>query len=519
METVTSYSQKKNAHEFLPMNFPKDLPMGLIIYDKDLKVLEWNKQAEKIFGYSRAEITGNSILDSIVPKNQSASVDSWRSKIAYSKFNITTFYPNINKQQEYISCNWHTTPIVDASNQISAYISLVEKAIPDHSNLISFDNTDILKSFVENPSFNIILNYETQEIEYVNPTVLYSFSMLNNFSMDKGYELLRFIPQHERFRIIRHFKSRAEDRANLNISFHLQIGYSLLQLIHLTGQIINIDGKRLYVLTVRLSKKESLFRKPATNAKSHSRHLFSTDIENLQQKNNLELLGDLTAGVVHELNQPLGVLRIILDSFKQKLDSGSLTREYLAERCEMAQANITRINELIDEIRIFRREVRCSDIKKVNLIKPLCRVLDLLKMAFASSKIKIVTDFKSDLPVIVANEKWLTTIITNLLANAKYSLIQKAAMQKDNAFNKEIKITSWYDEERVNLQISDNGIGIKSKHLDSLFDPFFTTKGKQGSGLGLAIVKNYINELNGSIEVDSQEDLYATFTISFPRID
>ncbi|MBE0663140.1 MAG: PAS domain S-box protein [Bacteroidales bacterium] len=519
METIISYSQKEDLHEFLPMNIPKNLPMGLIIYDKDLNIAKLNQQAENLFGYTESEILGKSLLGSIVPKDQSTSVDLWRRKIAFSTFNITTFYRNINKQKEFIACNWHTTPIIDDSKQISGYISLVEKAIPDHLNLNSFDHTDILKSFIENTSFNVIVNFETQEIEYVNPAVLYSYSLLNNFHMEKGFEILRFIPQNERFRIIRHFKSRAADRKNVNISFHLQVGYSVLLPIHLTGHYLNINSKTVYVLTVTLPKNDNLLRKSATNAKSYSRQLFSNDIENLQKRNNLELLGDLTAGVVHEINQPLGVLKIILDSFKQKLEAGSMSREFLAERCEMAQANITRINELIDEIRIFRKEVRCNDIKKVNLIKPLCRVLDLLKMAFASNKIKIVTDIQADLPVIVANEKWLTTIFTNLLANAKYSLIQKGAMQNDLSFNREIKITTWYDEERVNLQVSDNGMGIKSKHFDSLFDPFFTTKGKQGSGLGLAIVKNYIKELNGSIEVDSQEGLYATFTISFPRID
>jgi PAS domain S-box-containing protein len=518
METIIRHSQKENLHELMPMSIPENLPMGLIMYDQDLNVLDWNQQAEVIFGFNAAEIVGKNILDFIVPRDQSTSVEYWRRKIAFSNFNITTFYRNINKQNEFVSCNWHTTPITDDTKQITGFISLVEKTFADQSNLFSFDNTDILKSFAENSGFNIILNYETQEIEYINPSVLYSFSILNNFSMERGHELLRFIPQHERFRIIRHFKNCASSRSNVNISFHLQVGYGTMLPIQMTGYYLNINGRPLYVLTVRLPKNENFLRTSGVNGKKYTSQLLSNDIVDVQKKNNLELLGDLTAGVVHEINQPLGVLRIILDSFKEKLEANTLTREFLVERCEMAQANVTRINELMDEIRIFRREVRCNDIRKVNLLTPLHKVLDLLKMSFASNRINIITDFQDDIPLIVANEKWLTTIFSNLLANATHSLSQKGAMQQDSNLIGEIKISVWNDEERVNLQISDNGVGIKSKHFDKLFDPFFTTKGKQGSGLGLAIVKNYIKELNGSIEVDSLEGLYATFTITFPRI-
>jgi PAS domain S-box-containing protein len=519
METIAKRSEERLLHDILPPGLLCALSMGFIIYDKNLKILEWNKQAENIFGFSRNEIVGKNILDSIVPSGQSETVDTWQKKISRSKYSISAFYRNVNKNLEVVYCSWYTMPVMKDANEIAGYISLVEKASPNNINEISYDSSNVLKAFSKDATFNLILNFDTQEIEYVNPNVYYAFALINTDSLEKSNEILKFVPQGEHFRIIRHFKNRAIDKKNVNLSVNLSFNPSLTHSFHITGHFLNIQNKRLFVLNVRILKNDRTRWKTGKSETDFDRRLFHSDIDNLQNKNRLELLGDLTAGIVHEINQPLGILKIILDSIRQKSASGNITLEYLDEKCDMAQTSVNRMCELIDEIRIFRKEVRGSDIKKVNLIKPLHKVLDLLKMTFASNKIKVTTRIQNELPVIIANEKWLTTIISNLLTNSKYSVVKKSNQTKDQSYVKEIRISTWYDNERIYLQITDNGLGIKKKHLDDLFDPFFTTKGSEGSGLGLAIVNNYMKELNGSIEVDTQENLFATFTLAFPRVD
>jgi PAS domain-containing protein len=71
METIAKRSEERLLHDILPPGLPCALSMGFIIYDKNLKILEWNKQAENIFGFTRNEIVGKNILDSIVPSGQS----------------------------------------------------------------------------------------------------------------------------------------------------------------------------------------------------------------------------------------------------------------------------------------------------------------------------------------------------------------------------------------------------------------------------------------------------------------
>jgi PAS domain S-box-containing protein len=519
METVAKRTGKRLIHDNAPPGVPPSITMGVITFDLRLKVTGWNKQAEKIFGYTSNEAIGNDIHELVISNEKAIAIDAWKKKVLKSKYSISAFSGNSNKKGEAICCNWFTTPYTNEKNEVKGFVSLIEKIYSDRDNEDRSDLKEVSKAFNENNSFNLILNYETQEFEYINRIIFNAFSLVTNNSFEKSTDILKFIPYSEHFRLIRHFRTRLVDKKNVNIFFHLSLSNSMLISLQATGNLLDLNNKRLFVLNIRVLKNDKPHRKQSKSDCDYERRLFHSDLDNLQNKNRLELLGDLTAGVVHELNQPLGVMKIILESIRQKSESGNLTQEYLEERCEMAQGSVERISELIDEIRIFRKEVRGSDIKKVNLAKPLHKVLDLINLTLASNKIKLTTTIQNDLPVIVANEKWLTIIISNLLTNAKYSLVKKSEQLKDPSYVKEIKIKAWYDDERVFLQVTDNGLGIKKKHLSNLFDPYFTTKGNEGSGLGLAIVKNYMKELNGSIKVDTQENLFATFILAFPRID
>jgi hypothetical protein len=80
-------------------------------------------------------------------------------------------------------------PVMKDANEIAGYISFVEKASPNNINEISYDSSNVLKAFSKDATFNLILNFDTQEIEYVNPNVYYAFALINTNSLEKSNDI------------------------------------------------------------------------------------------------------------------------------------------------------------------------------------------------------------------------------------------------------------------------------------------------------------------------------------------
>lgn len=504
------------AHN-LPVDIPQGLPVGMIIYDADMIILDWNSRATEIFGFEKDEALGRNIVELLVPGDLTEQIGLWRQKAGESNYSLALYYRVKTKDQGQISSHWHTTTIIE-KDRTSCFISFVEKAGINLENLLSHDSSSALQDALSESEFNLVFNTQTLTFEYVNPKLFYALSLIGRFPTLTSDHVLKLIPKPERFRIIRHFNRCLENRTNVNTWFHLQVGHNIVHRLMVNGRYLEIGSQKLFVLLVRILNSNKGDINSDIFDQDLSRPGIFPDSDLHRNRNKLEILGDLTAGVVHEINQPLGVIKIILDSFRHKLSSGTLTKEYLEDKTQLALTSVNRISELIDEIRMFRQDAR-GNTGRLNINKMVHRVIDLLKMSFAKDRIKIIESLDRNLPLIVANEKLLITIISNLLANSRYSVVKKASHYSNTDYVKEIRIASWYDDECVYLQVADNGLGIRKKHMANLFDPFFSTKGADGSGLGLAIVKNYVHELNGKIEVDSKESMYASFTISFQRID
>jgi len=496
------------------------LPMACIVYTPDLVVLDWNSTAKEIFGYTKTEAIGSNILDLIIPDDLFSAVELWKATMENHTVNTAYSFRNITKRNQTIFCNWHTQKFTDENEKSYRFISFAEPII-NNENRFSFGGKNSLNDHTDSDQqFNAVFNLQTRQFDYMNPEFLRTLSLVDDENDRSAESILKFIPVNERFRLIRHFLFRSQKNKAINIIFNLSFSQFITRCFHLTGGCYNVAGKGYLVLNARILNDDSLEQLRLGEKVSFPNGSDHLNLKLLQHRNNLEILGDLTSGIVHEINQPLGVVKIVLDNIRLKIESGSLTKDHLEKKCGLIDDNLKRIGELIEEIRIFRKDIRQKNVTFVNLSKSVYRTLELFKMNLANNDIRLKREIDKEIPHIIANEKWLMIIITNLLINAKHSLIQKS-LRKDNpaGFRKEIKISVWYDDEKVYLEVWDNGNGIKEKYLTRIFSPFFSTKGDSGSGIGLAIVKNYVTEMNGAIEVDSREHAYASFKVSFPRVD
>jgi CheY-like chemotaxis protein len=222
-------------------------------------------------------------------------------------------------------------------------------------------------------------------------------------------------------------------------------------------------------------------------------------------------LGQLAAGVAHELNSPLAYVTANIDFALGELAEREGVRDGAAETASaLAQARegAARLRQITRDLRVFSHN-------QVDHREPVDvhRVLDsALMMAGAEirHRARLVKDLGA-LPTIDANEGRLGEVFLNLLVNAAQSLPDGAAEMN------EIRVRTRVAGANVKVEISDTGAGIAPEHLPHLFEPFFTTKpAGVGTGLGLSICQGIVTKMGGAIEVSSQVGLGSSFLVTLP---
>lgn len=238
----------------------------------------------------------------------------------------------------------------------------------------------------------------------------------------------------------------------------------------------------------------------------------------LAQKSKLESLGTLAAGIAHEVNQPLGGISMGLDNILFKLSEDNLTDEYLKEKVGVMFENVERIKRIIDHTRTFSRSHKPASFERIDVNEVVKSSLSMVESQFAGHNIKLDVSLSPQLVKVIADRFKLEQVILNLLSNAKYAVDEKYKNDNYDAYEKQIHIATWQDEDTVNITVTDNGIGINKSDLEKIFDPFYTTKKvDKGTGLGLSISYGFIKDLLGDIVVDSEEGVYTKFDVKIPK--
>jgi C4-dicarboxylate-specific signal transduction histidine kinase len=237
----------------------------------------------------------------------------------------------------------------------------------------------------------------------------------------------------------------------------------------------------------------------------------------LFQASKMTTLGEMSAGIAHELNQPLNTIKIGSDFLKTMVQKGqSIPPEKMLQVVTVVNNQIERASDIINRLREFGRK---SDFKKelVCLNTTIREVMAIVHQQLILQNIQVKCNLDETAPMILANKNRLEQIIFNLVTNAR-DAIQHCSLGEENGKKCMIKITSRAAGSAVIFSITDTGIGIPEDTKEKIFEPFFTTKdvGK-GMGLGLAITYGIVRDFGGNIEVESHPGKGTCFTIQFPR--
>ena len=223
----------------------------------------------------------------------------------------------------------------------------------------------------------------------------------------------------------------------------------------------------------------------------------------------LASIGELAAGIAHEINQPLNSISFSLENIYKKYLNGSIEMDYFKKKIKDISGDISRTRRIIDHVRLFAGESSGEYNMLFSIDQCIHNAMSMVNVQMATHGIDVDLQLDEDLPTIYGNPFRYEQVVLNLISNARDALEERR--KKDTNLNNTdtspllISISTRVENGSILLEVTDNGSGIDAKILNRVFDPFFTTKpfGK-GTGLGLSITYGIIQEFDGTIEIIPQ---------------
>lgn len=221
-------------------------------------------------------------------------------------------------------------------------------------------------------------------------------------------------------------------------------------------------------------------------------------------------LGEMASGIAHEINQPLNTISLVMDNILyEAVKDENIPKEYLKKKLDRIFENIARIRNIIDHVRAFSRSQDSDILTGFDINSSIKNAVAMVQEQFKHLAISMNLNLEEDLPFIKGNTFKFEQVVLNLLSNAKDALVEKKSKQSES-FDMFVGIRSFQENQRVIIEIIDNGSGISDEDIEHIMLPFYTTKDSgKGTGLGLSISYQIIREMNGTIEITSNI-LYGT---------
>lgn len=218
------------------------------------------------------------------------------------------------------------------------------------------------------------------------------------------------------------------------------------------------------------------------------------------QSSKMAAIGQLAAGIAHEIRTPLGIIRNYTYILKRIKDESERL-----ESIEIVEESVDRANKIIDNLLNFSR-LSDNETHNINLYRFILNLYELNNKTLQENKIDFIISIEKDIEVELYSES-LKHILLNLFSNSN------DAMKGGGT----LLVKGYYEDEKVIIEVSDTGCGMDENTLKQLFNPFYTTKEVgSGTGLGLYIVYNEVQKMNATIKVESSLRSGTVFTIVLP---
>jgi len=228
--------------------------------------------------------------------------------------------------------------------------------------------------------------------------------------------------------------------------------------------------------------------------------------EQIAQTDKLASIGQLSAGIAHEINNPLGIIL----GFTQLLIRHEDPQSEKYQDLKTIEKHVRNCKTIVEDLLNFARTSSPDE----NLIRIDTALEDVLKFIHQHGdhdRIEVVKNYDPEVPQMFLDEKKIKQVFMNLLLNARHAMGNEGRLSLSTEYHPESR--------QVVIKIADTGYGIEKRNLSRIFDPFFTTKPTgEGTGLGLSVSYGIIKNHGGDITVDSKVGRGANFSIRLPVV-
>ncbi|MBN2165802.1 MAG: tetratricopeptide repeat protein [Marinilabiliaceae bacterium] len=230
----------------------------------------------------------------------------------------------------------------------------------------------------------------------------------------------------------------------------------------------------------------------------------------------LTSLGEMAAGIAHEVNQPMQNISLSAEGVRLELNEDNPDKEYLKQSIDEIFEDIERVREIVDHIRIFSSGQKDMVVEEFDVSECVRAAVSMIGKQYSNHHIDLQLELSDHLPSVLGNPHKLEQVIFNLLSNARDAV--EEMKQRTPIIKKKIDVVTFSQGRKVVLEVIDNGVGIPLEKQTDIFLPFVTSKqlGK-GTGLGLSISHRLVKEMGGRIEVESKENEGTLMRIILPN--
>ncbi len=222
-------------------------------------------------------------------------------------------------------------------------------------------------------------------------------------------------------------------------------------------------------------------------------------LKEVKKSEKLEIVGELAAGIVHEIRNPL----TSISGFVQLLEQGVHNKEYF----NLIYSSFNDIEEYLESLLTIARP-QPNEQKLVNMKLLVEDIIELAKYKINSNHVHINTEFESELPNILCDETQMNIVFKHLITNSIEATLNEGI----------VSILVRKEDSNILIKITDTGVGMSKERLAKLGEPFFSFKEK-GTGIGLMVCYRIIWQYNGSIFIESEENKGTTVEVRLPHLE
>lgn len=495
-------------------------PIPTFVIDKEHKIILWNKACTELTGFEGKDMIGTSrqyepfykekrsVIADVIVDNDMEGLKIFYGKrqmqpstVVKGAYEAVDSYENLGGKRRHLY--FLAAPIYDEKGEIIAAVETLQDVTRERE--LELNLKEYAESLKDELDVNIRLRRDIEDMNNYLQSILES-SPDRIFDLDSN-GIIRFASKD--------LLSGSDDPKQLRGRHFAEFldEENTKKLLYQWNEITKGNYMPFEVsATARDGSKRDLLIS-ARPIKNTNRFIFVqrdiTEFKDLEQKfyesQKLAAVGQLSAGIAHEVRNPLSSIKMSLQILEKRLNPTGNDQK----RFKIAQKEVEHLEKLVSDILIFARPVE-PDRKPVKINELIEHSLHMAEKEVMDKNIKIETHLTEGLPDVLIDHAMIDQVLLNVYLNAVDAmepggrLLLSTSQPKENRF--------------VCVTIEDNGCGIAPEDLAHIFNPFFTKK-KYGTGLGLTQVKKIIDQHNGTIEITSQQGKGTRVIINIPIVE